>query len=49
MSTQHDFLTWLSDCGFSVNPHARLVQSSAEVHAYCQDALTHRENQLRHR
>ena len=43
VSTQHDFLTWLSDCGFSVNPHARLVQSSAEVHAYCQDALTHRE------
>lgn len=44
VSTQHDFLAWLRDCGFSVNPHARLVDSSAEVHRYCADALAHRED-----
>jgi DNA ligase (NAD+) len=44
VSTQHDFLEWLRDCGFSVNPHARLVDSSAEVHRYCADALAHRED-----
>lgn len=42
VSTQRDFLSWLSDCGFSVNPHARRVTSSAEVHAFCEDALAHR-------
>ena len=44
VSTQHDFLEWLRDCGFSVNPHARLVDSSAKVHRYCADALAHRED-----
>ncbi|SEH37476.1 DNA ligase (NAD+) [Olsenella sp. KH1P3] len=43
VDTQHDFLDWLRDCGFSVNPHARRVDSSAEVHQYCADALAHRE------
>ena len=43
VSTQRDFLSWLSDCGFSVNPHAQRVTNSAAVHAYCADALAHRE------
>ncbi|WP_082629846.1 NAD-dependent DNA ligase LigA [Olsenella massiliensis] len=42
--TQWDFLTWLRACGFSVNPHARRVASSAEVHAFCEQALAHRED-----
>ena len=44
VSTQSDFLDWLRDCGFSVNPHARRVATAAEVHAYCADALAHRED-----
>lgn len=44
VSTQHDFLAWLKDCGFSVNPRARCVESSAEVHEYCANALAHRED-----
>lgn len=42
VSQQHDFLTWLSDCGFSVNPHARRCDSAAEVHEFCATALAHR-------
>lgn len=41
--TQHAFLDWLRECGFSVNPHARRVTDSQEVHRYCADALAHRE------
>ena len=37
--TQHDFLQWLIDCGFSVNPHFKRCTSAAEVHAYCENAL----------
>ena len=44
VATQSDFLDWLRDCGFSVNPHARRVATAAEVHAYCADALAHRED-----
>ncbi|MFC2706493.1 MAG: NAD-dependent DNA ligase LigA [Olsenella profusa] len=44
VGTQHDFLAWLKDCGFSVNPHARRVESSTEVHKYCANALAHRED-----
>ncbi len=44
VATQSDFLDWLRDCGFSVNPHARRVATAAEVHAYCADALVHRED-----
>ena len=39
---QHSFLQWLADCGFSVNPHARRVESAQAVHDYCADALAHR-------
>ena len=44
VTTQHDFLAWLSSCGFSVNPHARRVTSSKAVHEYCADALAHRDS-----
>lgn len=43
VNTQADFLDWLRDCGFHVNPHARRCASAAEVHAYCEAALAHRE------
>ena len=43
VSTQRAFLDWLGACGFSVNPHAQRVTSSREVHAYCADALAHRD------
>ncbi|MDD5799036.1 MAG: NAD-dependent DNA ligase LigA [Coriobacteriales bacterium] len=43
VTTQHAFLQWLRDCGFSVNPHARRVTDSQAVHQYCADALAHRE------
>lgn len=42
--TQHDFLNWLIDSGFSVNPHARVCANAQEVHAYCADALESRAN-----
>ncbi len=42
VSTQHDFLGWLRDCGFSVNPNARHVSSAREVHDFCAEALAHR-------
>ena len=43
VSTQRAFLDWLGACGFSVNPHAQRVTSSREVHAYCANALAHRD------
>ncbi|MBM6676960.1 NAD-dependent DNA ligase LigA [Olsenella uli] len=42
--TQWDFLQWLRDCGFSVNDHAARCTSAAEVHAYCERALAHRDD-----
>ena len=41
--TQWDFLRWLKDCGFNVNPHAARCTSAAEVHAFCEKALAQRE------
>ncbi len=43
VSTQHDFLQWLGECGFSVNDRAQRVVGSAAVHEYCADALAHRD------
>lgn len=43
VSTQRAFLDWLGACGFSVNPHAQRVTSSREVHAFCANALAHRD------
>ena len=42
--SQWEFLHWLSDCGFSVNPNARRCLSAAEVHEFCADALAHRDD-----
>ena len=41
--TQWDFLRWLKDCGFNVNPHAARCTSASEVHAFCEKALAQRE------
>ncbi len=43
VSSQWEFLQWLHDCGFSVNPHAARCTSAAEVHDFCANALAHRE------
>ena len=40
--SQHDFLAWLRDAGFSVNPNVARCSTPAEVHAFCADALAHR-------
>ena len=40
--SQHDFLAWLRDAGFSVNPNVARCGTPAEVHAFCADALAHR-------
>lgn len=42
VSEQHEFLQWLKDCGFSVNPHAKTCWSAQEVHYYCAEALEKR-------
>lgn len=39
VSSQHEFLDWLRDAGFSVNPNIRVVDTEAEVHAFCEHAL----------
>ena len=41
--TQWEFLGWLRDCGFSVNPNVRRCTSAHEVHDFCADALAHRD------
>nr|WP_235422229.1 NAD-dependent DNA ligase LigA [Collinsella tanakaei] len=42
VDSQHEFLAWLRDAGFSVNPNVARCASPAEVHAFCADALAHR-------
>lgn len=42
--TQSDFLAWLQDAGFHTNPHARVCKTAKEVHDYCADALSHRDD-----
>ena len=44
VTSQWAFLQWLRDCGFSVNDHAALCHSAAEVHDFCAQALAHRED-----
>lgn len=41
--SQHEFLSWLSDCGFAVNDHVARCTSAAEVHAFCEHALALRD------
>lgn len=42
VDSQHTFLDWLREAGFSVNPNVARCTSPAEVHAFCADALAHR-------
>ena len=43
VSSQHEFLEWLSDCGFAVNENVARCTSAAEVHAFCEHALSLRD------
>ena len=40
--SQWEFLNWLRNCGFNVNPHARRCLSAQEVHDFCAQALEQR-------
>lgn len=42
VDSQHAFLDWLREAGFSVNPNVARCTSPEEVHAFCADALAHR-------
>lgn len=42
VTSQHDFLNWLRDAGFSVNPNVARCTTPAEVHEFCAQALAHR-------
>lgn len=42
VDSQHAFLSWLRDAGFSVNPNVAQCGSAEEVHAFCEQALAHR-------
>ena len=44
VASQADFLQWLRDCGFSVNPNAKRCKSASEVHEFCEQALAHRDD-----
>ena len=44
VTTQWQFLQWLHDCGFNVNPNAARCTSAREVHEFCANALAHRED-----
>lgn len=44
VTTQWQFLQWLRDCGFNVNPNAACCTSAREVHEFCANALAHRED-----
>ena len=44
VTTQWQFLQWLRDCGFNVNPNAARCTSAHEVHEFCANALAHRED-----
>jgi DNA ligase (NAD+) len=44
VNTQWQFLQWLRDCGFNVNPNAARCTSAAEVHDFCANALAHRDD-----
>ncbi len=44
MGSQLDFLQWLRDAGFSVNPNVSRVQGAKNVHDFCQRALGRRDD-----
>lgn len=41
--TQHDALAWLAAAGFRVNPDVKVCDTAAEVHAFCEAALSARD------
>ena len=41
---QYDFLCWLGQCGFHVNPDVQLCGSRGEVRAFCEKALQRRDS-----
>ena len=42
VTSQGEFLSWLRDAGFHVNPNVRRCETAAQVHDFCADALEHR-------
>ena len=42
VDSQHAFLDWLRQAGFSVNPNVARCATPAEVHEFCANALAHR-------
>ncbi|OUO60546.1 DNA ligase (NAD(+)) LigA [Collinsella sp. An271] len=44
VGSQHEFLAWLRDAGFSVNPNVARCNTPAEVHEFCAEALAHRSD-----
>ena len=43
VASQHEFLAWLKEAGFVVNPNIRVVNGEKAVHEFCADALAHRD------
>lgn len=43
LTSQHAFLQWLTQAGFSVNKQAKLCSSAREVHDYCARAMEARD------
>ena len=43
LTSQHAFLQWLAQAGFSVNKQAKLCNSAREVHEYCAHAMELRD------
>ena len=41
---QYEFLEWLGQCGFHVNPDVKLVKTREEARAFCENALEHRSD-----
>ena len=42
-TTQWDFLAWLREAGFHVNPNVKRCTGAHEVHAFCEEALGKRD------
>lgn len=42
-ATQWEFLGWLREAGFHVNPNVSLCTGAAEVHTFCEEALGRRD------
>ena len=42
VGSQLEFLQWLRDAGFHVNPNVARCETPAEVHDFCAEALAHR-------